>query len=353
MRRYRTAHLGLGGRGRRYIKPFQESERYELVGICDMDAERLTSAQQEFSIDESQCYEDCAKMLDECKPEIFSFVTPPAIRLPLVQQAADAGVEGIIFEKPAANTLAELRQIAAVCEEKQIKAIVCHQHKYADQYKQIKRYLSERAGRVHEINIMCTIPKHITQVVTHGLDLLLWLNDYAKPEWVAGHMNGADGTEEPFPGARYIAGRVKFANGVYAFVEAGADGALYWSGDAKADITVTVTAQKGDCSACGAGPWRILDETDGGSEGKEEDILKIMHYELQVPFIADFARWMDDEEAAHSSCVANALIGQEILEAIYKSAETMQRVALPVPADDPGDRALRLREIIPSLATEA
>ena len=59
------------------------------------------------------------------------------------------------------------------------------------------------------------------------------------------------------------------------------------------------------------------------------------------------------QEAVHSSCVANALIGQEILEAIYKSAETMQRITLPLPPDDPGDRAIRLREIIPSLATEA
>ena len=80
MGRYRLAHLGLGGRGREYIRPFQESDRYDLVGICDMDAERLVSAAQGFSIAEDQCYSDCAEMLDACRPDVFSFVTLAEIR---------------------------------------------------------------------------------------------------------------------------------------------------------------------------------------------------------------------------------------------------------------------------------
>ena len=37
MKKHRVAHLGLGGRGKIYVKPYLDSDRFDLVGMCDLD----------------------------------------------------------------------------------------------------------------------------------------------------------------------------------------------------------------------------------------------------------------------------------------------------------------------------
>ncbi len=346
MKKHRVAHLGLGGRGKIYVKPYLDSDRFDLVGVCDLDRTKLDECASEHDLDSSIMFENLGEMLEKTKPDLFSFVTTPTVRLPIVEEGVKADPKGIIFEKPPANTLAELRKIRSVCDAAGIKAVVCHQHKYAPQFQKIKDYLaSGDIGTIYEINLVCAIPRNITQVITHGLDVVLWLNGYSQPEWVAGHMNGAEDVEGVYPGAGYVVGRVKFKNGVYAFVESGADGAVYRNVGAKAEISVSVLGEKGSCFASMSGAWKIVDDTRGTIQGNEESILKTMHYDLQLPFNKEVAGWLAGGDE-HTSCVKNAMLGQEILEGLYKSAETMKRISLPLPADDPGDRALRLKELL-------
>lgn len=37
MKKHRVAHLGLGGRGKIYVRPYLDSDRFDLVGGCDLD----------------------------------------------------------------------------------------------------------------------------------------------------------------------------------------------------------------------------------------------------------------------------------------------------------------------------
>ena len=69
-----------------------ESEQYELVGICEKDSEKLGGAKAEFQVDHVILFDDVDTMLETARPDVFTFVTDPTIRLPLVKKAAEHGL---------------------------------------------------------------------------------------------------------------------------------------------------------------------------------------------------------------------------------------------------------------------
>src|SRR5271169_3519521 len=120
MRSYRVAHLGCGGRGSQHVAAIcAAGDRIELVGLCDQDAGRREAVAAECPKTVRR-YTDAATMLRELKPDIFSFVTQPHMRLPLVQLGVDAGVRAISFEKPMALSLAEARETCSVAREAKV-----------------------------------------------------------------------------------------------------------------------------------------------------------------------------------------------------------------------------------------
>jgi predicted dehydrogenase len=330
MKKIKIAHLGLGKRGSSYIKPFLELEEYELVGVCDRTEAQLEQCQKNYGLSEEMMFSDLENMLAKTKPDVLCFVTNPSIkRLPIVEKAAEYGVKGIIFEKPAANTLEEIRAIKDICEKKEIKAVVCHQMKYAQQFKMLKEYLqSDKLGKPYEINLSCPIVANITQVFTHGLDLLLWLNDYDTIDWVTGHMNGPSNLDGQYPSPEYICGRLKFKNGLYTFFESGshANKYIYEQTDNIAEISLMIYGEKGQGYANMSGDWKISTDQGECICKKEPAIFEVMNYDLHFPFLKDFALWMNDDTKVHSSNVSNAYKISAILEAIYLSSAQNKRV---------------------------
>ena len=102
---YKAAIAGGGKRGKVHGKAFRENPRFELVGIADVDAEKLTDAAELCGNPEQ--FDDAAKMLSATKPDIFCFCTPPTLRLPFIKMGVEAGVKLIAYEKPMATSMSE------------------------------------------------------------------------------------------------------------------------------------------------------------------------------------------------------------------------------------------------------
>src|SRR5258708_14657585 len=184
---YTVAIAGLGKRGMHHADAFSANSRFQVVGLCDIDASRAEAAKEKFG--DVYTSTDAADMLAHTKPDIFCFCTLPQIRMPLIQAGVDAGVKLIAYEKPIATSTNEALDMMSLMRKAGVKSVVSHQHRYGEHYRKVKEIIASGAiGRVH------TVYGHATgwmlHMMTHMIEYASWYNDYAEAEWVVGQADG-------------------------------------------------------------------------------------------------------------------------------------------------------------------
>lgn len=350
-KRYTIAQAGLGARGETSLKAFMAlDERLEVIGISDINPRRLDEIAERYGFPPEQCFTDTEAMLKACRPELFSFCTLPSVRLDLVELAARYGVKGILFEKPMATSLAEAKRIVEVCRAHNIKAVVCHQHKYLEGFLELKRRLNRgELGRIQRITTDCQA--WFSQLGTHYIDYAIWANGGSLPTAVAGHVHGRDMLSDSHPSPDHMLGEIVFENGVHATVQFGYMSIVHRTHDEDyaqkrfpvefwEDDRLTVYGDTGYAWAECNGNWSAFTRDTNGEVVSGRG--NAFRHELddpraQIAFTRDFLDWMDDDAKGHSCNVETAYAGFETAIAIAMSAVENRRVDLPLdvlPADD-------------------
>jgi len=114
MNPYRVMVVGMGKRGMHHAAGFRDNQRFELVGICDVDSTRLAAAAPKLG--HPQTSTDAASMARALQPDVFCFCTLPNLRLEMIKLGVDCGAQLIALEKPVAMTSAEGLQIKRVLD---------------------------------------------------------------------------------------------------------------------------------------------------------------------------------------------------------------------------------------------
>ena len=354
MGRYRVAQVGLGRRGHIHIDGFlHNSDRFDLVGLCDLDEGRLREAAEEYQV--STTYASADAMLSDLQPDVFCFVTQPDTRLALVQLAAKHGVKAIAFEKPMATSLREAWAITSLCREHNIKAVVSHQQKYLTSMQQLKQIVDR--GEIGEVmTVRATTLAWLSQLGTHYMDYIIWANGGSRAKWAVGHIHGKDKLDDSHPSPDYLMGQVAFANGVRGFIECGYLTASHMDTDKFwLDNRLSVQGTHGHVWADTDGRWGALTKTSRGETvgGTAEPWEEQETRRLQRLYLAELADWLDDGRQVHSCNVDQAYHGYEILEAICLSALGNTRVDLPLESPGARDDILkRMRKELPAAAID-
>ena len=339
MGKIRVAQVGCGNRGKTHLKGWlAQSDRFEVVALCELDAARMNAAAAELGLDAAQ-YADADRMLAETKPDLFCFVTQPRVRVAMVELAAKHGVRGLAFEKPMALSLAEARRIFELCRDAGIKGTVCQQHIYTSSFQQLKRVLD--AGDIGQITeIHATTTGNLIDRGTHYTHYLLWAGGFAQPQWVVGHVHGRDQLQDVHPSPDLCLVRLELAGGVYGLGEYGAVAPRYDSGDAWQVNRLTVRGTEGTVWAENSGIWGTLSRATRGEPVYEAnpDYSKEhpgdgWHWEephIQQGYAGQIADWLDDSLADHPCSVEHAYTGFEVLAAACYSGLEQVRVDLPL-----------------------
>lgn len=344
MNRYKVALLGLGPRGKVHAYGFLDHPgRFELSALCDLNEERLSSAASRFHI--PNAYGDAERMLSEIRPDVFCFATQPDTRLSLIELAVKHRVKAIAFEKPMATSLHEARAITELCVRNGIKAIVCHQQKYLSSMIRLKEMVE--AGDIGQVvKIHASTQPWLSQLGTHFMDYMMWINGGARAEWVTGHAHGLSKLSDSHPSPDYLFGQVQFDNGVRGIIECGYLSLRTMDGDDKfwVDNRLTVYGTHGYAWAETDGRWEAFTRSSGGSPiGGHDDPWAVQHRLIQSPYLEDLADWLDDDAKIHSCNVQTACHGFEILEAMCVSALEHRRVDLPLVGDSTENIYERMR----------
>ena len=342
MAKIRVAQAGCGNRGWRHIAGWlAQSERFEIVALCELDAARMSSVADKFGFEVPQ-YGDADRMLAETEPDLFCFVTRPDVRLPMVELAAKHGVKGLAFEKPMALSLAEARRMVDLCRGAGIKATVCQQHIYTSSFQQLKRVLD--AGDIGQpTEIHATTSGNLMDRGTHYTHYLLWASGFAQPKWVVGHVHGRTQLQDVHPSPDLCLVRLELDGGIYGLGEYGGVAPRYDSGDRWQVNRLTVRGTEGTVWAENTGIWATQSRATGGKWERganpgysKENPGAGWEWEsprIQQAYAGEIAAWLDGSLADHPCNVEHAYTGFEVLAAACWSG--LEQVRVDLPLEDP------------------
>jgi predicted dehydrogenase len=150
----RAAVVGAGTGGMLSIKALQSSDRYELAGVADIsDAARRSAVQQRV---EAEMFADAATMLDAVRPEVICISTFAPSHGEIVALALEAGVRGVLLEKPISLDWASGRAVLDRLEQQQVPVVVPHGLLVRPATVDVLRHISEGdIGDVELIEIEC------------------------------------------------------------------------------------------------------------------------------------------------------------------------------------------------------
>ena len=335
-RTYKVVVVGMGKRGMHHATTFHANPRFQLAGICDIDAARLQAAAAKLG--NPQTGTDAKALVQAIKPDIFCFCTLPNLRASMIRIGADAGARLIAFEKPVALSTTEGFEVKKILETSGAKAVVSHQHRYGVHYQKVKEIIGSGAlGRVHAV--YGTATGWMGHMISHLIDYMRWFNNDVDAQWVMGQAAGRGKLTDIHISPDYIGGFIHFANGVRGIVETGAGApdvpeVSYWWRKCR----IGAQGTDGFAEVLTGGGWRAVTKT-GSSSGEG-----CMNYDLDMPpYIQQMADWLDDDQKPHPCRFENAYKGFEIMMALLRSVNQGGQIALPLTTGEDEIAALKAK----------
>jgi predicted dehydrogenase len=325
MPKHTIALVGCGSRGAMHARGILANpQRFDLVAVCDMDAERLDAVARQFNI--RRTYTDANAMLAIEQPDVLCFATMPSIRLPLIELGVKHHVKAIAYEKPMALSLAEARQITDICSTAGVKSIVCHQLRYGTHWQEAWEVV--RSGAIGDIHtIHATARPSMLRVGTHMIDYMLWMNGGQRGQWVLGQVHGKEAFLEDHPCPDHISGVIQFDNGVRGLFECGTlapqlmDDDDFWL-----DGAVTVYGAYGYVRAGIGSGWQAVTKASGGTIlSGPADLTP------QEPrWLRELADCLDDPQQVHVCNGEISYHGFELLMGMVLSSLARRKIDIPV-----------------------
>jgi len=106
----RIASVGCGPRGDAHMAAMRASGAVELIAACDLQEERLRTVGGKHGV--PRLYRDIEEMIRRERPDLVDIVTPPTVRVGIVEAAIAAGARNVLIEKPIGLRPSECRRLA-------------------------------------------------------------------------------------------------------------------------------------------------------------------------------------------------------------------------------------------------
>jgi predicted dehydrogenase len=131
------ALIGCGRISRNHISAAL-ANHLEIVGLCDVVAERPHQLIREFNLDpKTPTYADYVTMIEKEKPDLVAICTESGKHGDIALKCLDLGVH-LIIEKPITLSLNQADQIIAKSKATGLKVAACHQNRFNKSIQAIK-----------------------------------------------------------------------------------------------------------------------------------------------------------------------------------------------------------------------
>ena len=346
-------------------------ERIELVACCDVVEERAAAAAAKYGEKGAKVYVDYRKMLEDKSIDMVHVLTPNVSHSVLTVDSLSAG-KHVLCEKPMAPTSADAEKMLSAVKRTGKKLTIGYQNRFRKDvqtmYKAARSgelgdvyYAEAQAVRRKGVPTWGVFPDKSKQgggplidIGTHALDMTLWSMNNYKPKQVTGSVfqkmkdNPEGNMFGPWDPKTYEVedsafGFIKMENGATIVLQAA--WALNLRKNREGNVMLCGTKAGGELIGEGAGaPTTPVNGTGRAvfNTVLNGELVDILPMETSGPGPADFGgdpwRVGDAELKAWLDAIVNntdpvvtpeeAFVVTEVLEAIYKSAETGKSIDL-------------------------
>lgn len=147
--------IGLGHQSLEdHLPAIQESKKYNLVGVIDIDEENAEKIAKEYQTISAQTYSELKSKII-IKIDVALVAVPHSKYLKIIKEVAADKID-IIKEKPFAISLKEASDLKDIVEENNISLFVTLQRRYNPIFKSFEQ-LVKRIGKIYAIEARYTM----------------------------------------------------------------------------------------------------------------------------------------------------------------------------------------------------
>ncbi|NOZ22805.1 MAG: Gfo/Idh/MocA family oxidoreductase [Planctomycetes bacterium] len=183
MAKYRVGIIGCGGISKSHCAGWQAQESVEIVAGMDVSEENLKARCDEVGIPNR--YTDEKEMLDKEDLDFVSICTWTGLHAPQTILCAEAGVKGILCEKPMSGDLENSKAMVDACEKSGSKLVIAHQRRSMSDHHELKQLIADGA-----IGDPVAFEWHTAGGLlnngSHAVDTMRFLMDNIPVVWVVG-----------------------------------------------------------------------------------------------------------------------------------------------------------------------
>jgi predicted dehydrogenase len=343
----RVAVVGVGI-GRSHLRSYQTlPERFEVVAICDIDAERAGPVAEEYGI--QRVVTDLADLLHMDDLDVIDLCTPPHLHFEQIQQVLEAG-KHVICEKPLVISLREVDVLERVEASSGRCIMPIFQYRFGHGIQKLKLLIAEGiAGEAYLATVETAWRRRADYYAVpwrgkwaterggallghaiHNHDLLCYV--LGRPRHLFAYAT-----------TRVNAIEVEDCAAIAFEMEDGSAASSGVTLGSAAEITrhrfsfSGLVAESNTRPYTNSGePWTFVGDTPEHAERIEASLAGFRP--LPEHYAGQFYRFYEALRAGTELPVtlADARLSIELITAMYSSSETGQRVSLPIPADHPG-----------------
>ena len=367
MGKLRIAIVGCGGIANQKHMPSikANADKADMVAFCDLIPERAEKAAKEYGVEGAKVYTDYKEMLADTSVEfdVVHVCTPNVAHCPITVAAFEAG-KHVMCEKPMAHNTEDARKMIDAWKKSGKKFTIGYQNRLRDDTQTLHAsceagelgdiyFAKAHAIRRRAVPTWGVFPNKALQgggplidIGTHALDITLWMMNNYEPASVSGQVFYKLGRQEDGPAGNVFGpwdpktfevedsafGLVKMKNGATIYLEAS------WALNVLKSMEASTTL-------CGTKAGAEIHH--GGSYPQDELIYntvehnQLMEKTISPAGVVDFFEGGAAAEAVREqeqwlNAIINdtdplvkpeqAFVVTQILEGIYKSAETGKEV---------------------------
>ena len=312
---YRVGIIGCGGMGRSHSRAYTNNPTTELVAAMDISEESAKRVAEESSI--PAVYTDYHQMLEKEDLDIVSITTWQGVRAEITVAAANAGVKGILGEKPMAASLGEASDMIEACEKNDAKLVIGHNGRFSPTNTEIRSLVADGAiGQPTLIYRRSKPNAGLLNTGTHAIDGMRYHLSDPETLWVIGQMSRTtDRWERRTICEDLCAGVICFEGGMRGIYE----GDLPEPGVP----TATIYGTAGQIKTGDGGV--VLLQNDKASGWQEITPSPAERDQFQ-----ELIDWMEGKIEEHRSSGRQARYTMEIMMAIYESLRIKNVVTMPM-----------------------
>ena len=338
MKKLRIAIVGCGGIANQKHMPAikKNADKAELVAFCDIIKERADKAAKEYDTADAKVYTDYKEMLadKDVDIDVVHVCTPNVAHCPITVAAFEAG-KHVMCEKPMAHCTEDAKKMIDAWKKSGKKFTIGYQNRFRDDTQTLHAsceadelgeiyFAKAHALRRRAVPTWGVFPNKALQgggplidIGTHALDITLWMMNNYEPESVSGQVFYKLGRQENGPTifleASWALNVLKSmeASTTLCGTKAGAE--IHHGGSYPNDELIYNTVEHNQLMEKTISPAGVVDFFEGGAAAEA-----VREQEQWLNAILN-----DTDPLARPE---QAFVVTQILEGIYKSAETGKEV---------------------------